>query len=186
MIPTRWCFRGRLPPALAITHGSSGSPQNCNISGMETGGRCRERGQQLLKPDFLRLLCVLSLQILGHGQREGRSGTQRAGAGGDHEPLALQGLKQAHESPGSGPRCVLKLEVGRCEQDLAVGDRSPASEMSKWLSLPRASTWDQAGLTQLLSWQPGSWTPPSHPTKAGGTYLQGWGTGPPTPHPHPR
>ena len=130
MIPTRWHFRSRLPPALAITHGSFGSPQNCNISGTETGGRCRERGQWLLKPDFLRLLCILSLQILGRGQQEGRLGTQRAGAGGDHEPLALQGLKQAHESPGSGPRCVLKLEMGRCQQDLTVEDRSPGSEMS--------------------------------------------------------
>ena len=93
------------------------------------------RGQRLLKPDFLRLLCILSLQILGLGQWEGRSGTQRAEAGGDHEPLALQGLKQTHESPGSRPRCVPNLEMGRCEQDLAVGDRSPVSEMSKWLSL---------------------------------------------------
>ena len=116
--------------------GPLAAPQTADsLSGTETGDRCRERGQRLLKPDFLRLLCLLSLQILGGGQWEGRLGTQRAGAGSDHKPLALQGLKQAHESPGPGPRCVPKLDMGRCKQDLAVGGRSPASEMGRWLSL---------------------------------------------------
>lgn len=111
--PNTLVFPGRLPPALAITHGSSWQPQNCNISGMETGGRCREREQQLLKEtDFLRLLLVLQPPDSGTWPAGGRSGTQRTGAGSDHEPLALQELKQARGSPGSGPRCVLKLEGG--------------------------------------------------------------------------
>lgn len=84
--PNTLVFQGQTSSALAVTLWVSGSPQNCNISGMETEAGVGRREQQLLKPDFLRLLCILSLQILGHGQRRERSGTQRTGAGGDHEP----------------------------------------------------------------------------------------------------